>query len=90
MHLDRNPVLPSFVGTNDTYYAGKIGDLGGAPDNVNAWVSAETHGLIKIILPPGNYRRVVAILANAIYFSGRWTSTFHPESDPGGALYAER
>lgn len=78
MHLDRNPVLPSFVSTNDTYYAAKIGDLGGAPDNVNAWVAGETHGLIKTILPPGNYRRVVAILANAIYFSGMWTSTFIP------------
>ncbi|MHB8814974.1 MAG: serpin family protein [Steroidobacteraceae bacterium] len=78
MHLGENPVLPSFVSTNETYYAAKIGDLGGAPDDVNAWVAGETHDLIKTILPPGNYSGVVAVLANAIYFSGRWTSTFIP------------
>ena len=78
MHLDRNPVLPSFVSTNETYYAAKIGDLAGAPDDVNAWVGRETHGLIKTILPPANYSRVAAVLANAIYFSGMWTSTFIP------------
>jgi serpin B len=30
MHLRENPVLPSFVSTNETYYAAKIGDLSGA------------------------------------------------------------
>jgi serine protease inhibitor len=78
MHLDRNPVLPSFVSTNETYYAAKIGDLAGAPDDVNAWVAGQTHGLIKTILPAANYSRVTAVLANAIYFSAMWTSTFIP------------
>lgn len=78
MHLSENPVQPSFVSTNKTYYAAKIGDLSGAPDDVNAWVSSQTKGLIKKILPPENYSRVVAVLANAIYFSGMWTSTFNP------------
>jgi serpin B len=78
MHLRENPVLPSFASTNETYYAAKIGDLSGAPDDVNAWVASETNGLIKKILPPKSYSKVVAILANAIYFSGRWTSTFIP------------
>lgn len=78
MHLSENPVLPSFVSTNETYYAAKIGDLSGAPDDVNAWVASETNGLIKKILPPENYSRVVAVLANAIYFSEMWTSTFIP------------
>jgi serine protease inhibitor len=78
MHLDENPVLPSFVSTNETYYAAKIGDLGGAPDDVNAWVAGETHDLIKTILPPENYSRVVAVLVNAIYFGEMWTSTFIP------------
>ena len=52
MHLSENPVLPSFVSTNETYYAAKIGDLSGAPADVNAWVASETNGLIKKILPP--------------------------------------
>ena len=78
MHLRENPVLPSFASTNETYYAAKIGDLSGAPDDVNAWIAGATNGLIKEILPPKDYSKVVAILANSIYFSGRWTSTFIP------------
>jgi serine protease inhibitor len=78
MHLSESPVLPAFVSANETYYAAKIGDLSGAPDDVNAWVNRETNGLIKKILPPENYSRVVAVLANAIYFSEMWTSTFVP------------
>ncbi|HZT02130.1 MAG TPA: serpin family protein [Steroidobacteraceae bacterium] len=78
MHLRENPVLPSFASTNETYYAAKIGDLGGAPDDVNSWVASETNGLIKKILPPDNYDHVAAVLANAIYFSEMWTSTFIP------------
>jgi serine protease inhibitor len=82
MHLDQNPVLPSFISANETYYAAEIGDLSGAPDNVNAWVASETNGLITQILPPGNYSSdsVVAVLANAIYFKGAWTTAFNPDA----------
>ena len=78
MHLSESHVLPSFVSANETYYAAKIGDLSGAPDDVNAWVASKTSGLIKLILPNGDYRNVVAVLANAIYFSGTWTEEFNP------------
>lgn len=79
MHLSDNPVLPSFVSSNETYYAAEIGDLSGAPDNVNAWVASATNGLITDILPAANYNAVVAVLANAIYFKGAWTSAFNPD-----------
>ena len=69
MHLSENPVLPAFLSANETYYVAKIGDPSAAPDNVNAWVNRETNWLIKKILPPENYSHVVAVLANAIYFS---------------------
>ena len=78
MHLSQNAVLPSFVSTNETYYAADIGDLSGAPDDVNAWVASETNGLISQILPPANYNHVVAVIANAIYFKGEWTTAFNP------------
>ena len=78
MHLSENPVLPSFISTNETYYAAEIGDLSGAPDDVNAWVASETNGLITQILPPGNYDSVDAVIANAIYFKGSWTTAFNP------------
>ncbi|HEV2442469.1 MAG TPA: serpin family protein [Steroidobacteraceae bacterium] len=79
MHLRENSVLPSFASTNENYYAAKIGDLSGAPDDVNAWVARETEGLIKKILPPRDYSRVAAVLANTIYFRGAWTSVFNPK-----------
>jgi len=78
MHLSSNPVLPSFTAANETYYGATIGDLAGAPANVNAWVSNETNGLITEILPPANYQQVVAVVANTIYFKGSWTNPFDP------------
>jgi len=78
MHLSDNAVLASFVSTNETYYAAEIGDLSGAPDDVNAWVASATNGLITNILPPADYSHVTAVLANAIYFQGAWTSAFDP------------
>jgi serpin B len=79
MHLNDNPVLPAFINTNQTYYAAEIGDLSGAPEDVNAWVASETNGLITQILPAADYTHMVAVLANAIYFKGAWTSAFNPD-----------
>jgi serpin B len=81
MHLNDNPVSPSFIATNESYYGAKVGDLSGAPDNVNAWVASETKGLITQILPaepPGYYQSqdVTAVIANAVYFKGQWTTAF--------------
>jgi serine protease inhibitor len=70
------PVLPSFTQTDETYYGATVGDLAGAPDNVNAWVDSETHGLIPTLLPPGVYQD--AIIANVLYFKGAWTTSFDP------------
>jgi serine protease inhibitor len=79
MHLKNNPVLPSFIDTNETYYGAEIGDLSGAPANVNAWISAQTNGLIPQMLNPnGNYSALIALIANAIYFKGAWTTAFDP------------
>ncbi|MGH8199396.1 MAG: serpin family protein [Steroidobacteraceae bacterium] len=79
MHLGDNPLLPSFVSTNETYYAADIGDLSGAPANVNAWVASATNGLITKILPSADYSHVIAVLANAIYFKGMWTTAFNTD-----------
>lgn len=78
MHLDDNPVLPSFTQMDETYYGATIGNLSGAPANVNSWIADETHGLITQVLPPGNYSDVVAVLANVIYFKAQWTNSFDP------------
>jgi serine protease inhibitor len=73
-----NTVLPSFTQMDQTYYGATVGDLAGAPANVNAWVSNETNGLITEILPNANYAAVKAVLANVIYFKGQWSAPFDP------------
>jgi serine protease inhibitor len=78
MHLDTNPVPAAFTQMDQTYYGATVGDLAGAPANVNNWVSTETDGLISSILPAANYASVVAVIANVIYFKGQWTTAFDP------------
>jgi serine protease inhibitor len=82
-HLGRWPMSASFTQTVETFYGAKVGDLSKAPSNVDAWVARETRGLISQILPnePANYyERVSAIIANAIYFKGRWSRPFDARS----------
>ena len=69
-------VAPAFIQTNQTYYAATLGSLVNAPDDVNAWVSANTNGLITKILPPGDYSTDVAVIANVVYFKGQWQYPF--------------
>ena len=79
--LSNNKVAASFTNTDQTYYGATIGDLAGAPANVNAWVAAQTDGLITQILPDGNYSngQTAAVLANVVYFKGQWASAFNPQ-----------
>lgn len=79
LHLQQAAVLPSFTQMDQSYYGASIGDLAAAPNNVNAWVANSTHGLIPNILPPADYSAVTAIIANAMYFKGQWTTTFDPK-----------
>jgi serpin B len=79
LHLnDQTPVLMSFSQMDQNYYGATVGDLAGAPANVNAWVDSATNGLITTILPNVNYRDVVAVIANVIYFKGQWSTPFDP------------
>jgi serine protease inhibitor len=78
MHLDMNTVQPAFTQMDQTYYGATVGDLSGAPANVNAWVGTETNGLITQILANANYQSVIAVIANVIYFKGQWASAFDP------------
>jgi serine protease inhibitor len=87
--IDRkqHPLAPAFVEINKTYYGAHIGDLAGAPNNVNAWVSAATAGLIQNILDAVEPNDV-AVIANAIYFKGAWTVPFDPANTHPGEFTA--
>ncbi len=70
-----NQILQSFVDTNTQYYGSYIGDLAGAPNNINAWVSAQTNGNITNIVG-AEAQNYVAMMVNAVYFKGAWTNPF--------------
>ena len=77
------PVKPDFAQRNHDFYGAEIGDLAGAPDNVNAWVSKQTQGKIPTILNKGDMNNAVAVLVNAVYFKAPWSVKF----DPAKTLY---
>ncbi len=78
LNQGNSAVSPSFTKTDQTFYGATLGDLAGAPTNVNAWVDSETQGLITQLLPPGAYHD--AIIANVLYFKGQWTTAFNPDN----------
>ena len=80
LHLNDAAVLPAFTTMDQNYYGATTGDLAAAPDNVNTWVADATHGLIPTILPAGDYSHVTAVIANAVYFKGQWTTPFDTNS----------
>ncbi|XP_009132579.1 probable non-inhibitory serpin-Z5 [Brassica rapa] len=46
-------------------------------EEVNAWASSHTNGLIKVILPPGSVTSDTdSIFGNALYFKGTWEQKF--------------
>lgn len=70
---------PDFVERVRTAYRAEVGDLDGAPDNVNAWVARQTKDKIKTILNSSDLVQAVAVLANAVYFKGAWQQPFDPK-----------
>ena len=78
LHPGPNSVPAAFTQMDQTFYGATVGDLAGAPANVNDWVSTATNGLIANILPKANYAVVVAVIANVIYFKGQWSTAFDP------------
>ena len=76
--LRSGAVRPEFTAINQNFYGSEIGDVAGAPGNVNAWVNRKTAGKIPTILPSGDYSQTIAILVNAIYFNATWTNPFDP------------
>jgi len=78
-------LLNEFRGiTTDDYHApARTADFSGAPEasrqQINGWVKGETHGKIEDLFPAGSIDNLTRlVLANAIYFKGRWQVQFDP------------
>jgi serpin B len=80
------PFLESFVEIPTTYYDAILETLNYAADpegsrgRINGWVADKTRGRIEDLFPSGSItQQTVFVLANAIYFKGRWASEFDPD-----------
>jgi serpin B len=73
-----DPIRPEFIQRAKEFYGAEIGDLAGAPGNVNAWVSRKTRGKIENLVQGSDLAGAVALLVNAVYFKGAWVDSFDP------------
>lgn len=54
-----------------------VSDAGGATRRVNGWISDQTHGRIRDLIPPGELNANTRfVLANAIHFRAQWDKLF--------------
>jgi serpin B len=76
--------LGPYLDTLSTYYGAGVGvvDFGNpsaAASTIDDWVSGETAGTISRLLEPSDLNSTTqAVLTNAVYFKGKWASTFSP------------
>lgn len=74
------PVKPAFVACNQQYFGATVDALDfddpRSTGIINAWASDKTHGKINGIADGLINRRTELVLANAVYFKGRWETPF--------------
>jgi serine protease inhibitor len=76
-------LLKGFLAIMDAEYKSSLfeADFAGAPDKasraINKWVLEKTRGKIREIVGPKSFDELTRlVLANAIYFNGKWNSAF--------------
>jgi len=77
------PFLPSFVTTLRSDYGADVEQADflhhaeSVSAAINSWVERNTQGKIKDLFPPGALNSMTRlVLANAIYFKGKWATAF--------------
>jgi serpin B len=73
--------LPTFEKTIRDEYGARLihinfGDAAVVQSQANAWVASETHGMIRQVSLPVPADQRAALVANATFFSGRWSDPF--------------
>ena len=83
---DSYKVLDSFENTVKPNYGAAFwrldfGNPAQASDEINSWVSEKTHDKIKDIVKPDMFNHLTRmVIANAIYFKGKWANPFEKSS----------
>jgi serine protease inhibitor len=89
---DRHITLaPDFVAHCRRFYEAQAETLdfhdAGAAPTINAWVAISTRNKITEIVSGRAVAASKAILANAIYFKGKWQQPFDPKQTQNGAFH---
>lgn len=73
---------PSFVSTNENFFQAKLDSVNfetpEAADTINKWARKNTHGKIDDVVSFPFPAATQVVLANAIYFKGKWKTPFDP------------
>jgi serpin B len=73
---------PSFVSTNENFFQAKLDSVNfetpEAADTINKWARKNTHGKIDNVVSFPFPAATQVVLANAIYFKGKWKTPFDP------------
>jgi serpin B len=90
------PIVASFADSMTRYYGAAADrvdfrrDPQGARATINDWVSKHTNHRIRDMLqPPQPTSDTRFVLANAIYFKGRWQNPFEPKETSVAPFYLE-
>jgi serine protease inhibitor len=71
-----------FLKRNTDFYGAKIASIdfsaSDSADKINNWVKDNTGGMIKKLVEYNSIRDALMVLANAIYFKGKWSLPFDP------------
>jgi serpin B len=77
------PLLPAFARTARQSFRSEVGELEiqhapvAARETMNRWVETKTENRIRDLFPPGSIDAMTRlVLANAVYFKGRWAEPF--------------
>ncbi len=88
------PFNPSYDAEIERYYGAGVheSDFLNAPEEsreqINEWVAEQTEDRIPAIVPEGAITPDTRlVLANAIWFSGRWSRTFDPDATRDGDFF---
>ena len=77
------PVLPEYIAANQQYFHAETDNVDMADPatatRINQWAADNTNDLIKHVVNPEDISECVMLLANALYFKGKWETAFDPE-----------
>lgn len=87
-------IVESYINESEKYFKSEVRkvDFKGNPDNerlaINSWVSDKTKNKINDLLAPRTITRDTrVVLANAVYFLGKWAHQFNPEATHPSNFY---